>query len=162
MRFKLSFSLVFYFLLTQFALNAQIKYSSEELTKVYETETIVLMQNSYEKNGVETPFNPVFPNGALRLEIEKNGGKEANIQYKKYLKSVGDYWLVSAFGLILALGPLFAVGKVTGASLGLLLGISLVGSLVLAIGTIFILKKLWRHLAYSVWHHNKNVLLNKP
>jgi hypothetical protein len=157
MRLKLPISLLFFLLFT--TLNAQVKYSYEELKKTYETETIVLTQNGYEKNGAMMPFNPVFPNAALRQEIEKNGGKEANIQYKHYLKTLGDYWIVAALGFILAISPLFAVGKI---AIGTLLGISLLGSLVLTVGSIFLAKKLYRHLAYAVWHHNKNVLLNKP
>ena len=165
MQSKFYFSLLFSFLLAQFTLEAQVKYSSEEIKKTYEKETLVLTQNGYEKNGEPIHFNPVVPNQSLAMEIEKNGGKEAKIEYNKYRKTVVDYWLVSGLGFILAITPLIIVSNmanIASSSLGLLLGISLLGSLVLSLGAMFLARKLYRHLAYAVWHHNKNVLLGKP
>jgi hypothetical protein len=138
-------------------MNTQTHYSSDEIKKTYETDTIVLAQKSYEKNGVKTSFYPVFPKDVLRQEIAKNGGKEANIEYKKYLKTVSNFWILNGLQLVIAILSSLVIG-----SNRLLLGISFLATFTLIISSIIVLQRLKRRLAYSIQLYNKNVLSNKP
>jgi hypothetical protein len=150
--------LVFLFLLTKFSImNTQAHYSSDEMKKTYETGTIVLAQKSYERNGVKTSFYPVFPKGFLRQEIAKNGGKEANIEYKQYLKNVRNFWILNGLQLVIAILSSLVIG-----SNRLLLGISFLATFILIISSIIVLQRLKRRLAYAILHYNKNVMSNKP
>jgi hypothetical protein len=149
--------LVFFFLLTKHSImNAQSHYSSEEMKKTYEKDTIILAQKSYEKNGVKTSFYPVFPKGFLRQEIAKNGGKEANIEYK-HLKNVRNFWILNGLQLVIAILSSLVIG-----SNRLLLGISFLATFILIISSIIVLQRLKRRLAYAILHYNKNVMSNKP
>jgi hypothetical protein len=127
------------------------------MKKTYEIDTIVLKRGSYEKSGVKTTFYPAFPKGILRKEIEKNGGKEAIIEYKKYLKNVGFFWILNGLQLVIAILSNLFIG-----SNRLLLGISIFATLTLIITSIIFLQKAKRHLADSIWHYNKYVLFNNP
>jgi Family of unknown function (DUF6010) len=146
--FLLCFALIFATLNTP--LKAQVNYS-------FGADTIVLAQKNYEKNGVKTAFNPVFPKGVLRKEIAKNGGKEANIEYKQYLKTVGNFWILNGLQLVIAILSLFVID-----SNSLFLVSSLLATLILIVGSLILLRKLKRRLAYAIRNYNKNVLSNKP
>jgi cation transport ATPase len=156
MRFKLTAFLAFFVFFT--TINAQINYTKEEVEKRYNTETIILQPNAFEKNGVSTSMNTFFPNAKLRQEIETNGGREANDQYKKYKKMVGVYWLVSILGILAAVLFLSSVGAtITQAQfLVYLLGVAVLSTAAFAIS-----KKIYQYLSRAVWYHNKNVLLRK-
>jgi hypothetical protein len=137
-------------------MNAQTHYFSDETKKTYETDTIVLARKSYEKNGVKTSFYPVFPKGVLRQEIAKNGGKEANIEYRQYLKNVRIFWILNGLQLVIAILSSLVIG-----SNRLLLGISFLATFILIISSIIVLQRTKRSLAYSIQYYNKNVLSNK-
>jgi hypothetical protein len=156
MRFKLTACLAFFVFFT--TINAQISYTKEEVEKRYNTETIILQPNAFEKNGMTTKMNTFFPNANLRKEIETNGGLEANDQYKKYKKSVGIYWLVSILGLAaMFIFTFTALATIT--ETGLLL--YLLGVLGFTLIITQLSNKIYRLLAKAVWYHNRNVLLRK-
>jgi hypothetical protein len=156
MRFKLTACLAFFLFFT--TINAQINYTKEEIEKRYNTETIILQPNAFEKNGVSTSMNTFFPNSSLKKEIETNGGKEANEHYKKYKKTVGLYWLASILGIAAMLVFIsLAIPNITQTGILLyLLGVTAFSLLILQLGN-----KVYRLLAKAVWFHNKNVLLRK-
>jgi hypothetical protein len=136
---------------------AKFNNSSEEVKNTYETDTIVFKQRSYEKSGVKTVFYPAFPKVVLKQEIEKNGGKEAIIEYKQYLKRVGFFWILNGLQLVIAILSNLFIG-----SNRLFLGISTFATLILIITSIIFLQKAKRHLADSIWHYNKYVFFNNP
>jgi hypothetical protein len=127
------------------------------MKKTYQTDTIVLAKKSFEKNGIKTFFIPIFPKAILKQEIAKNGGKEANMEYKQYLKTVGNYWILNGLQLVIAILSSLLIGPNR-----LLLCISILATLILIISSFILLRKLKHRLAYSVWLHNKNVLSNNP
>jgi hypothetical protein len=130
---------------------------TEEIKKTYQTDTIILAKRSFEKNGIKSFFIPVFPKAALRKEIAKNGGKEANIEYKQYLKNVGIFWILNGLQLVMAILSKLFIG-----SNNIFLAISLFTTLILIIVSIIFLRKVKCRLINSIWHYNKNVLFNKP
>jgi hypothetical protein len=137
-------------------MSAQIKYSYEDLKKTYETETIVLTQGFYEKNGMATPFKILSPSKLLKQDIEKNGGVEAKIQYKHYQETVGRYWLTYILGL---LGIVFLAIILFKTMTAVAIIAYFVGAFSLLVYLGRLAKKLMRHLSYAIWYYNKNVLL---
>jgi hypothetical protein len=134
-----------------------VKNSAEEIKKTYKRDTIVLAKRGFEKNGIKTFFIPVFPNAALRKEIAKNGGKEANIEYKQYFNNVGIFWSLNGLQLVIAILSKLFIG-----SNYILLAISFFTTLILIIASIIFLRKVNCRLTNSIWHYNKNILFNKP
>jgi hypothetical protein len=156
MRITITTYLVFFLFFT--TVNAQINYTKEEVEKRYNTETIILQPNAFEINGVSTSMNTFIPNKNLRTEIEKNGGQEANDQYKKYRKMVGVYWLVSLLGIA---GLLLFLGTVGTTVVQAQAVAYLLGATALSLAIFLISKKIYQYLSKAVWYHNKNVLLRK-
>ncbi|MDZ7876586.1 MAG: hypothetical protein U5L45_02900 [Saprospiraceae bacterium] len=156
MRFKLTACVAFFVFFT--TINAQINYTKEEVEQRYNTETIILQPNAFEKNGVSTRMNGFFPNEKLLYEIASNGGREANDQYEKYKDAVIMYWLANVLGIVgVLVFSFFALSTVTQTGLLLYL-VSLFGFtlLITRLGN-----KVHRLLSKAVWYHNKNVLLRK-
>jgi hypothetical protein len=133
-----------------------MNYSTKEIKMTHKKNSIVLTKKSYIKNGIETFFIPIFPKTILKQEIAKNGDKDANIEYKLYIKNVSHFWILNGLQLVIAI-----VSSLLGPN-RLLLFISVLTTLILIISSIFSLRKLKRHLAYSISHYNKNVLSNNP
>lgn len=155
----LKFAASFVFMLFFTTAHAQVMYSQEEIQKRYDHETIILHQNSFEKNGKSTRLNPFFPSPQLRTEIEKDGGFEAVDQFKKYKKTLGIYWLIwglGCVGLIVFLatlaGPLSQAGYLL-----YLLGVTGWALLGMYYG-----RKAYSYLVRSIWYHNRHVLLRNP
>lgn len=155
----LSFFACFLFLTN---VNAQIRYTDEEIKNKYEKETMMLTLNGVEKNGVLSRFNYLFPSMQMREEMEKNGGIEANKTYKDYRKTVGIYWLISILGIVaIVLSGLFILGAATAATIDSAFLMYWLIVLVFAALATFFGKKAFRQLARSIWHYNRNVLLKK-
>jgi hypothetical protein len=127
------------------------------MIKIVQTNTIVLVKRSFEKNGSKTFFISIFPKAILKQEIAKYGGEAAKREYKQYLKTVGNYWILNGLQLVIAILSSLLIG-----SNRLMVCISILATLILIIWSIILLQKLKHHLAYSVWLTNKNVLLNNP
>lgn len=160
MKFKLLFPFAFFLFLN--TLNAQIMYTDEEIKNKYDHETIMLQQNGAEKNGFLMRFSYLFPSPLMRVEIEKNGGVEANKVYKDYKKTVGIYWLISIVGIIAILisgNLLFAATTVAAARSAALIYLLIVIGISALVA--FFGKKAFAQLARSIWLHNRNVLLKK-
>jgi hypothetical protein len=152
---KTTISLAFLFFLVP--MTAQVKYSYEEIKKTYETETIILLQNSYEQNGRLNSVTPLIPGGKLRREIEANGGVEANAHYKQYINILKNYWLLTLAGLAAFIALLSSSAIITG-------GVSLLFTIGLVLWTTSVIllgQKAYRYLARAVWYYNWHVLFKK-
>lgn len=160
MSLKITSLLASLWLLTT-SLSAQIMYSHEELKKKYDQETLVFQQDGVEKNGVLIPNNISIPSRKLRMEIEENGGWEANEEYRKYRKMTGLAWLATLGGFIaILLGTKYAITAATFFSTGILIYLFALLFGVYIVITI-LMKRAFNHLARSVWYYNRHVLLNK-
>jgi hypothetical protein len=159
---KLKLFLPFAFFMFLNALNAQIMYTDEEIKNKYDHETIMLQQNGAEKNGFLMRFNYLFPSPLMRVEIEKNGGTEANKVYKDYKKTIGYYWLAFIIGIVaLVISGSFLVGVTTVAAAQSAVLVYMLIAIVFAVLIAFLGKKSFAQLARSIWLHNRNVLLKK-
>jgi hypothetical protein len=150
------------------SLNAQIMYNDEEIKKKYDQETMVLTMDGTEKNGVLSRSNYIFPSQQLEEEINKNGGTEAQKTYKAYKKTITLYWIVGIAGLavILATGffvliPAASAATATVSSINSAFLLYLLVALGITIAGVFLGKKAYRQLAFSIWQYNRHVILRK-